>query len=120
MGVEDPRYVGKSQISSLIKSTNKNLWQVLPEEDYNCKDMGWITLADFTLVAIGHAPATELVKDVLETHNGGYIKVEPGSTKTSIFIWGIFAFYTLVILSLINLAMRMADQKSWHAGPGKD
>ncbi|WP_370227367.1 thioredoxin-disulfide reductase [Cognatishimia sp.] len=40
-------------------------------------------------VAIGHAPATELVKDVLETHNGGYVKVEAGSTRTSIS--GIFA-----------------------------
>jgi thioredoxin reductase (NADPH) len=28
-------------------------------------------------VAIGHAPATELVKDQLELHNGGYVKVEP-------------------------------------------
>jgi thioredoxin reductase (NADPH) len=35
-------------------------------------------------VAIGHAPATELVKDQLEMHNGGYVKVEPGSTRTSI------------------------------------
>ena len=40
-------------------------------------------------VAIGHAPATELVKDVLETHNGGYVKVTPGTTETS--IPGIFA-----------------------------
>lgn len=40
-------------------------------------------------VAIGHAPATELVADVLETHNGGYVKVEAGSTRTS--IPGIFA-----------------------------
>lgn len=40
-------------------------------------------------VAIGHAPASELVKDVLETHNGGYVKVTPGSTETS--IPGIFA-----------------------------
>jgi thioredoxin reductase (NADPH) len=40
-------------------------------------------------VAIGHAPATELVKDVLEMHNGGYVKVKPGSTETS--IPGIFA-----------------------------
>ncbi|CUI63811.1 thioredoxin-disulfide reductase [Cognatishimia activa] len=40
-------------------------------------------------VAIGHAPATELVKDVLETHNGGYVKVEAGSSRTS--IPGIFA-----------------------------
>ena len=35
-------------------------------------------------VAIGHSPATELVKDVLENHSGGYGVVEPGSTRTSI------------------------------------
>lgn len=40
-------------------------------------------------VAIGHAPASELVKDVLETHMGGYVKVEPGTTRTS--IPGVFA-----------------------------
>jgi len=40
-------------------------------------------------VAIGHAPATELIKDQLELHNGGYVKVEAGSTRTS--IPGVFA-----------------------------
>ena len=35
-------------------------------------------------VAIGHAPANELVKDVLETHMGGYVVTKPGSTETSI------------------------------------
>jgi len=40
-------------------------------------------------VAIGHAPATELVKDTLELHHGGYVKVKPGSTETS--VPGIFA-----------------------------
>jgi thioredoxin reductase (NADPH) len=40
-------------------------------------------------VAIGHSPASELVKDELETHNGGYVKVEAGSTCTS--IPGVFA-----------------------------
>ncbi len=40
-------------------------------------------------IAIGHAPASELVKDNLELHNGGYVVVEPGSTRTS--IPGIFA-----------------------------
>ena len=40
-------------------------------------------------IAIGHAPASELVKDVLETHNGGYVKTQPGTTKTS--IPGVFA-----------------------------
>jgi thioredoxin reductase (NADPH) len=40
-------------------------------------------------VAIGHSPASELVKDQLETHSGGYVVVEPGSTRTS--IPGVFA-----------------------------
>ena len=40
-------------------------------------------------VAIGHAPASELVKDQLELHNGGYVKVVPGTTQTS--IPGVFA-----------------------------
>ncbi len=40
-------------------------------------------------VAIGHAPASELVKDQLELHSGGYVKVEPGSTRTA--IPGVFA-----------------------------
>lgn len=40
-------------------------------------------------IAIGHAPANELVKDQLELHNGGYVTVKPGSTETS--IPGVFA-----------------------------
>jgi thioredoxin reductase (NADPH) len=40
-------------------------------------------------VSIGHAPANELVKDVLETHMGGYVVTNPDSTATS--IPGIFA-----------------------------
>ena len=40
-------------------------------------------------VAIGHAPANELVKDQLETHMGGYVVTKPDSTSTS--IPGVFA-----------------------------
>ncbi len=40
-------------------------------------------------VAIGHAPASELVKDQLPLHHGGYVVVEPGSTRTA--IPGVFA-----------------------------
>ncbi|MBS9717186.1 thioredoxin-disulfide reductase [Pseudohalocynthiibacter aestuariivivens] len=40
-------------------------------------------------IAIGHAPANELVKDTLETHMGGYVVTKPDSTATS--IPGIFA-----------------------------
>jgi len=40
-------------------------------------------------IAIGHAPASELVKDQLETHMGGYVITKPDSTETS--IPGVFA-----------------------------
>jgi thioredoxin reductase (NADPH) len=40
-------------------------------------------------VAIGHAPASELVVDWLETHHGGYVVTKPDSTATS--IPGVFA-----------------------------
>jgi len=40
-------------------------------------------------IAIGHAPASELVKDQLETHMGGYVVTKPDSSETS--IPGVFA-----------------------------
>src|SRR5690606_22774968 len=44
---------------------------------------------DGFFVAIGHAPASELVKDQLDLHHGAYVKVQPGTTATSIA--GVFA-----------------------------
>ena len=35
-------------------------------------------------VAIGHTPLTELFKGQLEVHDNGYLKVEPGTTRTSV------------------------------------
>ncbi len=40
-------------------------------------------------IAIGHAPASSLVKDQLETHHGGYLVTAPDSTATA--IPGVFA-----------------------------
>ncbi|MCZ7676644.1 MAG: thioredoxin-disulfide reductase [Roseovarius sp.] len=40
-------------------------------------------------IAIGHAPASELVAGKVEMHHGAYVKVEPGSTRTS--VPGLFA-----------------------------
>ena len=40
-------------------------------------------------IAIGHSPASELVKDQLKMQEGGYVWVEPGSTRTS--VPGVFA-----------------------------
>ncbi len=44
---------------------------------------------DGFFVAIGHAPASELVTEQLKLHTGKYVWVEPGSTRTSID--GVFA-----------------------------
>ncbi len=40
-------------------------------------------------VAIGHTPMTELFKGQLEVHDNGYLKVEPGTARTS--VEGVFA-----------------------------
>lgn len=40
-------------------------------------------------VAIGHTPMTDLFKGQLETHDNGYLKVQPGTTRTS--VPGVFA-----------------------------
>lgn len=71
-------------------------------------------------VAIGHAPASELVKDVLETHMGGYVKVEPGSTRTS--IPGVFAagdltdhIYRQAVTSAGMGCMAALDAERWLA-----
>ncbi len=40
-------------------------------------------------IAIGHSPASELVRDQLKMQEGGYVWVEPGSTRTS--VPGVFA-----------------------------
>lgn len=45
--------------------------------------------ADGVFIAIGHAPATELFVDQLETKAGGYLVTRPDSTATS--IPGVFA-----------------------------
>ncbi len=40
-------------------------------------------------VAIGHTPLTELFRGQLEVHDNGYLKVQPGTTRTS--VEGVFA-----------------------------
>jgi thioredoxin reductase (NADPH) len=45
--------------------------------------------ADGVFIAIGHAPATELVKDQLKLKPSGYVEVAPNSTATS--VPGVFA-----------------------------
>ncbi|VDS09849.1 Thioredoxin reductase [Paracoccus haematequi] len=76
--------------------------------------------ADGIFVAIGHAPASDLVRDQLELHNGGYVKVEPGSTRTS--IPGVFAagdltdhIYRQAVTSAGMGCMAALDAEHWLA-----
>lgn len=75
---------------------------------------------DGFFVAIGHAPASELVKDQLELHHGGYVKVEPGTTRTS--IEGVFAagdltdhVYRQAVTSAGMGCMAALDAERWLA-----
>jgi thioredoxin-disulfide reductase len=76
--------------------------------------------AEGFFVAIGHAPASDLVKDQLKLHSGNYVWVEPGSTRTS--IEGVFAAgdltdhtYRQAVTSAGMGCMAALDAEHWLA-----
>jgi thioredoxin reductase (NADPH) len=71
-------------------------------------------------VAIGHAPASELVIDQLDLHHGKYVMVKPGTTETS--IPGVFAagdltdhVYRQAVTSAGMGCMAALDAERWLA-----
>ena len=77
-----------NELKEVIGTDNPKGVEAVRVENVNT---GEITEIPFkgVFIAIGHSPASELVIEQLDTHNGGYVKVQAGSTRTSID--GIFA-----------------------------
>lgn len=92
-----------------LRDVNTGAEQVVPCEGF--------------FVAIGHAPASELVRDQLKLHSGAYVWVEPGSTRTS--VEGVFAagdltdhVYRQAVTSAGMGCMAALDAERWLAAQG--
>jgi thioredoxin reductase (NADPH) len=78
---------------------------------------------DALFLAIGHTPMTELFVGQLDLHDNGYVKVEPGTTRTS--IPGVFAAgdvqdftYRQAVTAAGTGCMAALEAERWLAAEG--
>jgi thioredoxin reductase (NADPH) len=78
----------KSHVVDDVLDVSEDRVTALKLRDLKSNDVSTLPIGAL-FVAIGHTPMTELFKGQLATHPNGYLRVEPGSTRTS--IPGVFA-----------------------------
>ena len=87
--LENPKIrVFKSHVVTEVLGVAEDKVTGVRVQDLKSGDVRTIA-AGALFVAIGHTPMTELFKGQLDMHDNGYLKVEPGSTRTN--VPGVFA-----------------------------
>jgi thioredoxin reductase (NADPH) len=87
--MENPKIkVLRSHVVTEVLDPSKDMVTGLKVKDLKTGDVKTLDVGAL-FVAIGHTPMTDLFKGQLDMHPNGYLKVEPGSTRTN--IPGVFA-----------------------------
>ena len=85
--------IWNKQVTDILGEVNPLGVTGIQMRDTLSKELSEITCSG-VFVAIGHSPASNLIKDQLKTFDSGYVSTVPGTTKTS--IPGVFAAGDLV------------------------